>query len=185
MWISRRTDFSDFELDELYTFIERKSRTEEGENTYICTMISRNPRQIVSFAVDNHRSEELFQGMVNGVNPAGTYHTDGLQTYGEVDYYPGRHNQNSCDKSDTHNVESINADLRNHIPGLRRKSRCFYRTLETLRAVLSVFVDAYNKFGAAKLKSRIPVKHKSPFPEHHLHEWKDLPFSMLDFLPQH
>jgi len=39
-WISRRTDFSDFELDELYTFIERKSRTEEGENTYICTMIS-------------------------------------------------------------------------------------------------------------------------------------------------
>ena len=132
MWISRATDFSDFELDELYTFIKRKSSTDEGENTYICTIVSRMSRQIVSFAVDSRRSKELFQGMANSVNPAGTYHTDGLQTYGEVDYYPGRHNQNSCDKRDTHNVESINADLRNHIPGLRRKSRCFYRTLETL-----------------------------------------------------
>ena len=125
MRISRATDFSDFELDELYTFIKRKSSTDEGENTYICTMISRISRQIVSFAVDSRRSKELFQGMVNGVNPAGTYRTDGLQTYGEVDYYPGRHNKNSCDKRDTHNVESINADLQNYMPGLRRKIRYF------------------------------------------------------------
>jgi len=145
-------------------------------------MISRLPRQIVAFDVNKFRTEEMFQSMVDSVNSAETYHTDGLKTYGEVDYYPGRHNQNSLDKSDTHNVESINADLRHHIPGLRRRSRCFYRKDETLESVLSVFADAYNKFGTAKLKSRIPVKHKSPFPEKHLHEWKDLPFSVLDFL---
>ena len=182
MWISQKTDYSDFELDELYTFLERKSRSEEGENTYVCTMISRNPRQITAFDVDNYRTEELFQGMVDSVNPAENYHSDGFRTYGEVDFFPGRHNQNSIDKSDTHNVESINADLRHHIPGLRRKSRCFYRSKETLKAVLWVFIEAYNRFGAAKIKSRIAIKHKSAYPDKHLHEWKDLPFSVLDFL---
>ena len=73
--------------------------------------------------------------MVDSVNPAGKYHTDGLGTYGEVDF-PSRHNQNSEDKSDTHNVESINADLRHYIPRLRRRSRCFYRSKDTLVAVL-------------------------------------------------
>jgi len=51
-------------------------------------------------------------------------------------------------------VESINADLRHYIPGLRRRSRIFYRTLETFQAVLSVFVDAYNKFGDYKLNRK-------------------------------
>jgi IS1 family transposase len=144
-------------------------------------MISRKPRQIVAFDVDKRRTEKLFQDMVDSVEAAETYHTDGLKTYGAVNF-PGRHNQNCEDKSDTHNIESINADLRHHIPGLRRKSRCFYRSKETLEAVLSVFIDAYNKFGTAKLKWRKPNKHKSAFPNKHLHEWKDLPFSVLDFL---
>jgi len=141
VWISRKTDYSNFELDELYSFLERKSRTEDGENTYICTMISRFPRQIVAFDVTNHRTEYLFQGMADRVNPAEKYHTGGLLTYSAVNS-PGRHNQNSEDKSDTHNVESINADLRRYIPGLRRKSRCFYRSKETLLAVLWVFIEA-------------------------------------------
>ena len=171
----------DFELDELYSFLQRKSRTENGENVYICTMISRCPRQIVAFDVDNHRTDELFQDMVDSVNPAERYHTDGLRTYGEVSF-PGWHNQNCEDKSDTHNVESINSDLRHSIPGLRRKSRCFYRSKETLIAVLWVFIEAYNRFGAAKLKHRKPATHKSPNPDKHLHQWKELPFSVLDFL---
>jgi IS1 family transposase len=49
-----------------------------------------------------------------------------------------------------HNVESVNADLRHYIAGLRRKSRCFFRSLETMRAVLTVLINAYNKFGHAK-----------------------------------
>ena len=60
VWISQRTDYSDFELDELYSFLGRKSRTEDGENTYICTMISRLPRQIVAFDIANRRTEYLF-----------------------------------------------------------------------------------------------------------------------------
>jgi hypothetical protein len=86
------------------------------------------------------------------------------------------------DKRDTHTIESINADLRHYISGLARRSRCFYRSLETLQAVLEVFIDAYNKFGEAKLKYRKPVIHKDPNNAKHLHKYRDVPFSILDFL---
>ena len=151
VWISATTEFSDFELDEIYWFINKKPRTETRENTYIMTMISRRPRQIIGFAVDNNKSPETIQRIVDSAPPAKAYHTDGYSGYAEIDFR-GYHDQNVYDKSDTHNVESINADLRHYIPGLRRRSRIFYRTLETFRAVLSVFIDAYNKFGEAKLK---------------------------------
>ena len=62
--------------------------------------------------------------------------------------------RNVLDKKDTHNVESINADLRYYIPVLARTSRCFARKIETLYAVVDVFVDVYNHFGLAKYKYR-------------------------------
>jgi hypothetical protein len=86
--------------------------------------------------------------------------------------YPGRHIQNSRDKSDTFTVEGVNADLRHYIPVLARRSRCFARNLETLRAVIDVFVDAYNRFGVAKMNFRRNRNPKS----------RELPFSVLDFL---
>ncbi|MDR1464358.1 MAG: hypothetical protein LBJ11_03540, partial [Oscillospiraceae bacterium] len=64
------------------------------------------------------------------------------------------------------------ADLRTYIPVLRRRSRCFCRKIETLRAVIEVFVDAYNKFGDAKMKFRQGRDPNS----------RELPFSVLDFL---
>ena len=51
------------------------------------------------------------------------------------------------DKSDTFTIEGINVGLRHYIPIVARRSRFFARTLETLRAVVEVFVDAYNRFG--------------------------------------
>ncbi|MCM1473293.1 MAG: hypothetical protein NC040_04500, partial [Muribaculaceae bacterium] len=59
---------------------------------------------------------------------------------------------NIHDKSDTFTVEGVNADLWHYIPVLARRSRCFSRSLETLKAVVAVFVDAYNQFGFAKFK---------------------------------
>ncbi|MFV0400764.1 MAG: hypothetical protein ACK5LX_09145, partial [Oscillospiraceae bacterium] len=74
------------------------------------------------------------------------------------------------DKSDTYTVEGINADLRHYIPTLARKSRCFARSIDSLRAVIAVFIDAYNKFGIAKHKFR------------ETHNTNSLPFSVVDFL---
>jgi IS1 family transposase len=170
-----------FELDELYWFVERKATSETRENVYLMTMISREPRQIVGFHVARDKSAWRIQEMVDGAPEAKYYCTDGYLGYVDI-VYPGMHIRNPLDKSDTHNVESINADLRHYIPVLRRRSRCFCRSIETLDAVVSVFVDAYNKFGEAKLRYRVPTQHKSQNHRKHLHKFRDLPFSILDFL---
>jgi len=150
--------------------MERKS-AENGVNAYLMTMISRNPRQIVAFDVDRAKAQQLIQNMVDGAPPAERHFTDGYYGYCEI-IFPGKHMRNERDKSDTHLVESINADLRHYIPGLRRKSGIFYRTIETFKAVVSVFVDAYNKYGERKMLFRT----NNP-------DFKsDLPFGVLDLL---
>lgn len=145
------------------------------------TMISREPRQIISFDVQFDKSAFRLQGVVDNAEYAETYCTDGYLGYLDV-VFPGKHIRNVRDKRDTHISESINADLRHYISGLARRNRCFYRSIETLRAVLEVFIDAYNKYGEAKLKYRIPIVHKNSTPKKHLHKYRDLPFSILDYL---
>ena len=109
------------------------------------------------------------------------YFTDGNMSYLDV-ILPRDHIRNVSDKRDTHTIESINSDLRHYISGLARRSRCFYRRLDTLQVVLNVFINAYNKYGEAKLKYRVPVVHKEPNNTKHLHKFRDLPFCILDFL---
>ena len=142
------------ELDELYWFIERKPRTETRENVYLTTMVSREPRQIAGFDVAFDKSSARIQQIVDSAPAAEQYCTDGWNGYVDV-IYPGRHIWNMHDKSDTFTVEGVNADLRHYIPVLARRSRCFARTLETLRAVVEVFVNAYNRFGQAKFNHRL------------------------------
>ena len=144
------------------------------------TMISREPRQIVGFDVQFDKGAYRLQGIVDSAPEAESYSTDGNMSYLDV-VFPGKHIRNVRDKSDTHIIESINADLRHYISGLARRSRCFYRSLETLQAVLEVFIDAYNKYGEAKLKYRVPVIHKDPNNTKPLHKFRDLPFCILDF----
>ena len=178
--MSKQTFCNVFELDELYWFVERKARSETRENVYAMTMISRNPRQIVGFSVAADKSPERIQTIVDNAPAAQNYCTDGYAGYIDI-VYPGRHIRNIRNKNDTFTVEGINADLRHYIPVLARRSRCFCRKIETLDAVMAVFIDAYNKFGEAKLKYRIPTVHKSPDHAKHLHKFRDLPFSVLDF----
>ena len=164
-------NFQYLELDEMYWFVGRKPRTETRENTYIMTMVSRLPRQIVGFDVAFDKSPERIQSIVDNAPEAEYYCTDGWSGYVDV-VYPGQYIRNTRNKSDTFTVEGVNADLRHYIPILARRSRCFLRKLETLRAVLEVFIEAYNKFGLAKIKFRRGRNPKS----------RELPFSVLDFL---
>ena len=159
------------ELDELYWFVERKSKAKTRENVYLMTMVSRNPRQIVGFDVARDKSPERIQAIIDSAPYAKYYCTDGDLTYINV-IYPGRHVRNVANKKDTFTVESVNADLRHYIPILARRSRCFARKIDTLYAVVDVFVEAYNRFGEAKLKFRSGRNKKS----------RELPFSVLDFL---
>ena len=118
------------------------------------TMLSREPRQIITFAVDNSVNAKSIQGMVDETPQANNYYTDGGQSYLGVDFF-GCHRRNIHNKSDTHNIEGSNADLRHYIAGLSRKSRCFFRRIDTLTSVLIIFVHAYNKFGEAKRQYRL------------------------------
>lgn len=149
MWISPATDLEAFELDEIFWFTNSRKGSENGVNTYIMTMVSRKPRQILACAVDNSVCAGQIQAMVDGTPYAEKYYTDGAMAYLDVDF-PGRHRRNIHNKKDTYTVEGTNADIRHYIAGLRRRSRCFFRSLETLKAVLTIFLDAYNKFGEAK-----------------------------------
>jgi len=165
------TYYQFLEIDEMYWFVGKKPRTETRENTYIMTMVSRLPRQIVGFDVAFDKSPNRIQTIVDNAPKAKNYCTDGWFGYVDV-IYPGKHIRNVRDKNDTFTVEGVNADLRHYIPILARRSRCFPRKLETLRAVVEVFVDAYNRFGVAKMKFRKNRTQKS----------RELPFSVFDFL---
>lgn len=132
-------------------------------------MVSREPRQIIGFDVAFDKSPERIQNIVDNSPEAECYCTDGYNGYIDI-VYPGKHIRNICNKNDTFTVEGVNADLRHYIPVLARRSRCFPRSLKTLKAVVAVFVDAYNQFGLAKFKYR--QKRKKG----------ELPFSFVDFL---
>ena len=159
------------ELDELYWFVGKKPRTKTREYTYVMTMVSRLPRQIVGFDVAFDKSPKRIQAIVDNAPEADKYYSDGWLGYVDV-VYPGKYTRNVHNKNDTFTVEGINADLRHYIPILARRSRCFPRTLETLQAVVAVFVDAYNQFGIAKMNFRRNKNKKS----------RELPFSFVDFL---
>ena len=89
-----------FELDELYWFIGKKSHTETRENTYIFTMVSRKPRQLVGFNVSMEKSAKYIQGIVDNATYAKLYCTEGYVGYLDV-VYPGVHIRNIYNKSDT------------------------------------------------------------------------------------
>lgn len=157
------------ELDELYWFVGEKSHTETRENIYLITMVSREPRHIVGFDAAYDKSPERIQQIVDAGEEAEFYCTDGYTGYIDV-VYPGIHIRNTHDKSDTFTVEGVNADLRHYIPLLARRSRCFPRKLETLKAVLKVFASAYNRFGLAKHQYRL------------YHPKGEVPFGLVDFI---
>ena len=157
------------EMDEMYWFVFNKPRTETRENIYLMTIVSREPCLIVSFDAAFDKSPDRIQVLVDTAPEAEVYYADGYLGYIDV-VYPGKHIRNIHNKNDTHTVEGVNADLRHYIPILARRSRCFARTLDTLRAVVEVFIDAYNQFGIAKYKWR-QKKQKG-----------EVPFSVVDFL---
>jgi len=140
-WIKKtaqdlRSNFQILELNESYWFTGEKPNTETHENTYVITMVSRLPRQIVVFDVVFDKAPERIQKIVDNDPEAEYYCTDGYLGYIDI-VYPGKPIRNAHDKSDTFTVESINSDLRHYIPILRRRSRCFPRKLEPFELCLN------------------------------------------------
>jgi IS1 family transposase len=181
VWIAEHTFESTYELDELYWFIGRRGKGKTHENVYLMTMVSREPRQIVGFDVAYDKSPERIQRIVDSAPSSHKYCSDGYLGYIDV-VYPGEYVRNVRNKSDTFSVESVNADLRHYLEVLTRRSRCFCRKIETLRAVMAVFVDAFNRFGAFKAEHRVLVVHNPSSSSKKLHKFRDCPLGLVDFL---
>ena len=112
------------------------------------TLVTRKPRQIVGFDVAYDKSEERIQKIVDSSISAKHYYSDANPSYQDVSYF-GEHFY-FRDKSHTFTVEGINSDIRKYIAALQRRSKCFFRSLETFKSVMNIFVYSYNKFGQYK-----------------------------------
>jgi hypothetical protein len=166
---SPHTDFGDAEFGELWWFVNGRKDCENGVNAFIMTELSRVPRQIVAFDVAGTVASHVIEQMAHAVPHFGRNHTDGGIAYCGVDFI-GRHFRNVRDKGETHLIEGSNADIRCYVAGLQRKSRCFFRRFETLKAVLWVFLNAYNRFGEWKYKQRLRNPGRSRYySNHHIH----------------
>jgi len=115
-------------------------------------LISREPRQILGFRVGTSVNEKIIQELADGCPQGKNYYTDGCPTYAAVYFGSGNHYPNPNNKKDTHIVESINSDLRRYLAVLHRKSKCFVRKSDTLKAILSIFINAYNKYNEEKME---------------------------------
>ncbi|MCL2519934.1 MAG: hypothetical protein FWE37_02875 [Spirochaetaceae bacterium] len=139
-------------------------------------MVSREPRQILGFEVGTSVNVGQIQKIVDSTYNASNYYTDGCPVYQAVDFFKGKLIQNINDKSDTYIIEGTNADIRHYVAGFRRKSRCFFRKEETLKVVLCIFIDAYNKFGEAKYNFFKERPYLNP------KYYREFKFSLIDFL---
>ena len=110
--------------------------------------MSRDKRQIVGYDIAFDRSRERIQRLVDSSVKASKYYSDAYSAYAEI-CYEGKHDSLN-DKSQTYTVESVNSDLRHYIPALHRRSKCFFRSLDTMMAVFKIFVHAFNKFALPK-----------------------------------
>ena len=100
-------------------------------------MVTRNPRQIVSYDIAYDKNEKRIQEIVDKTVKAKFYYSDANPSYQNVSYFEKHYYFR--DKSHMFTVEGVNSDIRKYIPALRRKSKCFFRPLATFKAVMNNF----------------------------------------------
>lgn len=112
------------------------------------TLVSRDKRQIVGYDIAFDKSRERIQQLVDNSPKASHYYSDSYSAYEEICYY--RTHTSLKNKSQTYTVEGINSVLRHYSPSLCRKSKCFFRSLDTAKSVFKIFVNAFNNFALHK-----------------------------------
>lgn len=120
-----------YEVDELCTFIERKSR-----QIWICYAIERITKQIVDFRIGS-RSNKTLNGVIQTLilsQPKHIY-TDGLRNYKTL--IPKEIHKTT--RFGTNHIERMNLNLRTHLKRLNRRTICFSKSLVMLSAVLKIY----------------------------------------------
>jgi IS1 family transposase len=123
--------------------------------------VSRYSRLIVGAQVVWERSWQNMQAVADTLAQANCYCSDDLAVYSELvwpdcpDYESAdagnsEHSEHSehiisYGKEETHNIASVNADLRTYLGRLKRRSRCFSRCINALSRAIRLFVWHYNR----------------------------------------
>ena len=118
------------------------------------TLVNGKTREkIVGYDIARDRSLRHIQNLIDNTPKAEFYFSDAFPVYSQICYEGVYRALNN--KSQTFTLESVNADLRHYIPPLHRKSRCFFRSFDTIFVVFKIFVLAFNKYSLAKLRFNI------------------------------
>jgi hypothetical protein len=106
--------------------------------------LSRETRLIVGCKVVKEIGWLSIQEFVDRLPQASYYCTDRAAVYEEMMWPEGSTHVISHKKEQTHNIESLNADLRTYLARLKRRSRCFSRSWQALTRAIRLFVWHYN-----------------------------------------
>jgi IS1 family transposase len=90
------------------------------------------------------RTQEAIQEMVDEAPKARRYYSDAFDAYERLWYHWGVY-EVSQGKDETYSVEGDNAELRHYLARLARRSRCFSRCPEALKAALKLFMYGFNR----------------------------------------
>ena len=115
----------------------------EKNEIYIVTIVDRLTRCFLGFQVVWERTQEAIQEMVDVAPKAKRYYSDALDAYDRLWYHWGVY-EVSQGKTDTYSVEADNDELRHYLARLARRSRCFSRCPEDLKAALKLFMFCFN-----------------------------------------
>ena len=107
------------------------------------TIVDRHTSCILGWAVEQERTPDCLQRLVDDAPQAAYYFSDLFASYRTLIYSPGRYTP-MPDKSETYRVEGDNAEIRHYLARLARRSRCFSRCIQALRRAIQLFVFAWN-----------------------------------------
>lgn len=128
---------------------------------FIVTIVDRLTRCYLGCKVVWQRTQEVIQEMVDEAPKAKRYYSDAFDAYDRLWYHWGVY-EVSQGKTETYSVEGDNAELRHYLARLGRRSRCFSRCPEALKAALKLFMYAFNR----------RQLHKQAFPNYPAHVYQ-------------
>jgi insertion element IS1 protein InsB len=111
---------------------------------FVITIVDRVTRCYLGFQVVWQRTQTAIQEIVDEAPKAKRYYSDAFDTYDRLWYHWGVY-EISLGKTDTYSVEADNAELRHYLARLARRSRCFSRCPEALKAALKLFIYCFNQ----------------------------------------
>jgi insertion element IS1 protein InsB len=136
------------ELDELWTFVLRKS-----DAVWIWIALCRQSRQIVAFVVGD-RSEATCRRLWDAIPAAyrlAICYSDFWAAYAAV-IPPTQHRPVGKETGETAHIERYNNTLRQRLGRLVRKSLSFSKATAMLVATLQLFIHRYNEERAVILR---------------------------------